>query len=170
MIAVVDDDMLELTAMSIDFISACSPCVLSPTVHLKITMKLSWTLCLAALIASVVVSEDPNLSANGDDFIMVAPGSLFLNGKNVGEYLDKVDDLVAQVARVMLENKDLKVSALLRFERSYGSGSIDGKRSAARLAGNRFVPTGGLWLWRSVFSPDPSADHRCRAGCSPRYA
>jgi hypothetical protein len=69
---------------------------------------LAWMLCLAVLVTAVT-SEEPSLSANGDDFIMIAPGTLYLNGKNVVEYLGKIDDLVSLVAIVMQENKEIKV-------------------------------------------------------------
>jgi hypothetical protein len=82
--------------------------LLTPCSGITTEMKLGWLLCFIVLFAAVA-SEEPFLSANGDDFIMFAPGTLYLNGKNVGEYLGKVDDLVALVATVMQENKDLKV-------------------------------------------------------------
>jgi hypothetical protein len=111
-------------------------------------MKLAWILCFVALVTAVA-SEDPNLSANGDDFIMVAPGTLYLNGKSVGEYLGKVDALEGLVAMIMQENKDLKVCGIALTQTKLLSCSLGGKRSVARLHGVcewRVCPTGGLWL------------------------
>jgi hypothetical protein len=76
---------------------------------------IAWVLCLAVLVAAVA-SEDPNLSANGDDFIMFAPGTLYLNGKNVGAYLEKIDELVQ-------ENKDLRACGV--FSLTYGFLMLD---------------------------------------------
>jgi hypothetical protein len=43
---------------------------------------------------------------------MVAPGTLYLNGKSVGEYLNKVEALEGLITMLMQENKDLKVCGI----------------------------------------------------------
>jgi hypothetical protein len=65
-----------------------------------------------------VASEEPNLSTNGDDFIIFAPGTVYVNGKDVVEYLGKVEDLATQFALLLQQIKDLKVDGRLNFKHS----------------------------------------------------
>jgi hypothetical protein len=77
-------------------------------------MKLiAWILCLAAL-DTAVASDEATFSIQDGDVYLQTPsefGSFIVNGKNIGEYLGKVDDLVVQFATLKQENKDLQVSS-----------------------------------------------------------
>jgi hypothetical protein len=79
---------------------------------------LIWVLCLLVLAAAA--EENAKLGAtlsarDGNLYLQTTSefGSLFINGKNVVEYLGKVDDLVSLVAMVMQENKEIKVHGVI---------------------------------------------------------
>jgi hypothetical protein len=75
-------------------------------------MKAVWTLCLSVLAGAAMANIGATFSARDGDLHLQTPsesGSLFVNGKSIGEYLGKVDDLASLVATVMQENADLKV-------------------------------------------------------------
>jgi hypothetical protein len=76
-------------------------------------MKFAWMMSLLVLSGAVTASIGATFSARDGDLYLQTPsesGSLLVNGKNISEYLSRVDELVALVAMVMQDNKDLKVT------------------------------------------------------------
>jgi hypothetical protein len=76
---------------------------------------IAWALCLLVLAGAAVASDGATFSVQEGNLYLQTPselGSLFVNGKNIVEYLDKVDDLVTRFTMVSQENKDLKVYAV----------------------------------------------------------